>query len=154
MRHLINIVLGSARGANENKNREANMALDDAYDSHTTLKAINLNTNIREKFKWEQAELELNEVQREPTEQEILDVLAEECAEVIQIISKIRRFGIDDIAPWEGAKSNRERLRDEVLDVLAMVRWLELRDTITCTGEEIATATKLKHDKVKRYLRD
>lgn len=45
-------------------------------------------------------------------QQEILDILQEECAEVIQAVSKIRRFG---------AKDNMETLCKEMADVLTMI---------------------------------
>ena len=32
-------------------------------------------------------------------EKEVLDILQEECAEVIQAVSKIRRFGISNLKP-------------------------------------------------------
>ena len=45
--------------------------------------------------------------------------LAEECAEVIQIIAKMKRFGGDwnEIAPGKD-KSRWEMLRDEMADVM------------------------------------
>lgn len=45
--------------------------------------------------------------------------LAEECAEVIQIIAKMKRFGgnWDEIAPGKD-KSRWEMLRDEMADVM------------------------------------
>ena len=33
------------------------------------------------------------------TTSEVMDILQEECAEVIQAVSKIRRFGIDNAKP-------------------------------------------------------
>jgi len=61
-----------------------------------------------------------------PTDQEILDILAEECAEVIHIISKIRRFGLNDCHPVTG-KINRERLEEELSDLSAMINWSRKR---------------------------
>ena len=51
-----------------------------------------------------------------------LDVIQEECAEVIQIISKIKRFGITDI--YNG-KTNLERFAGEMGDLVGTVRFLE-----------------------------
>lgn len=91
---------------------------------------------------------------REPTDQEILDILAEECAEVIHIISKIRRFGKHDCHPHTG-ECNQSRLREEILDLVAMIDWMELREMIPpVSAEEIRRHTKMKHDKVRKYLRD
>lgn len=49
-----------------------------------------------------------------------LDILQEECAEVILAISKIKRFGWDSIHP-EGGVDNRARLAQELGDVEAIV---------------------------------
>lgn len=51
---------------------------------------------------------------------EALMILQEECAEVTQAISKIFRFGVDTQYP-EGAPTNKEKLEEEVGDLLAMV---------------------------------
>ena len=40
---------------------------------------------------------------------EVMDILQEECAEVIQAVSKIRRFGIDN-AKHNTGQTNREHL--------------------------------------------
>lgn len=52
-----------------------------------------------------------------PREDEILSLLQEECAEVIQAVSKIRRFGWDSYHPNDPQKTNRVLLEDEVGDV-------------------------------------
>ena len=52
--------------------------------------------------------------------QETLDILQEECAEVIQAVSKIRRFGIEGKHPNHDY-NNREHLEEEVGDMLAMI---------------------------------
>ena len=39
---------------------------------------------------------------------EVMDILQEECAEVIQAVSKISRFGIDNYKPGK-PKTNREQ---------------------------------------------
>ena len=54
-------------------------------------------------------------------EQEILDILQEECAEVIQMISKCRRFGIDEIHIKTG-QINRDLLTEEIGDLLCMIK--------------------------------
>ena len=51
---------------------------------------------------------------------EIMDILQEECAEVIQAISKIRRFGIDTIGPYS-KNTNREELEIELGDLTEMI---------------------------------
>jgi hypothetical protein len=52
--------------------------------------------------------------------QETLDILQEECAEVIVEVSKCRRFGLDSVHYKTGIKHNR-MLEIEIGDVLAMV---------------------------------
>jgi|ERR1041384_451035 NTP pyrophosphatase (non-canonical NTP hydrolase) len=52
-------------------------------------------------------------------EQEALDLLQEECCEVGQAISKIRRFGLDFRAKGGSAPyTNKEELQREVWDIL------------------------------------
>jgi NTP pyrophosphatase (non-canonical NTP hydrolase) len=53
-------------------------------------------------------------------ENEIMDILQEECAEVIQMVSKCRRFGIDNTHLKAGV-SNRARLTEEIGDLQAMI---------------------------------
>jgi len=53
---------------------------------------------------------------------ERLDMLAEECAEVIQIVGKIKRHGYDSYHPHDLEKTpNRLLLKREILDVVAVV---------------------------------
>jgi NTP pyrophosphatase (non-canonical NTP hydrolase) len=49
---------------------------------------------------------------------EILLITQEECAEVTQAISKVFRFGMDDSHKGE---TNRERLEEEVGDLMCMI---------------------------------
>lgn len=53
---------------------------------------------------------------------EVLRITQEECAEVIQAISKIFRFGLDE--SYEG-KTNRERLANEIGDLQCMITLLK-----------------------------
>jgi len=57
----------------------------------------------------------------------LLTILMEECAEVQQAASKIKRFGADegrDIAAKEYG-NNTERLRYEINDLIAMIEMIE-----------------------------
>ena len=56
-------------------------------------------------------------------QREILNILAEECAEVIQAISKIQRFGLENYKPGK-PKTNQEHLEEEVGDLVAMISLL------------------------------
>ena len=56
---------------------------------------------------------------------EILTILTEECAEVIQSVSKIQRFGWD--SEWAN-ESNQVRLERELGDLLCMI------DLLVATG--------------------
>ena len=54
-------------------------------------------------------------------ETEILSIAQEECAEVIQAISKCFRFGLDNVKPGK-PKTNREHLEEELGDLMAMLK--------------------------------
>jgi len=53
-------------------------------------------------------------------QEEILCILQEECAEVSQVVCKIRRFGIDQIN-YHSNKSQQETLEDEIGDLLCLI---------------------------------
>ena len=55
-----------------------------------------------------------------PVEKEVLDILQEECAEVVVAVSKISRFGLDNFKPGK-PKTNREHLAEELGDLQAMI---------------------------------
>ena len=77
--------------------------------------------------------------------EEALIILQEECAEVIQSISKIKRFGLDQA--YEGQESNRIRLQKEVGDVLALVDYLiekDILDHVSLLQCKIDKINKLK----------
>jgi NTP pyrophosphatase (non-canonical NTP hydrolase) len=52
---------------------------------------------------------------------EVMLIAQEECAEVIQAISKVFRFGMDDVHPTT-MKSNKDSLEEEVGDLLCMIQ--------------------------------
>ena len=81
-------------------------------------------------------------------ENEIMNILSEECAEVIQSISKCNRFGIDNIKPGK-PKTNREHLEDELGDVLAMIDIMLEYDIIK--QENIDLAKQNKFEKLKKW---
>lgn len=64
-----------------------------------------------------------------PAEDERLAMLAEECAGVIQIVSKIQRHGYDSWHPADPLKTtNRAMLRKEVTDIAAVTAAMLTRD--------------------------
>ena len=74
--------------------------------------------------------------------------LSEECGEVIQEVSKIHRFGVNDIHPEIGVL-NEERLSNEINDLMGVVERLKER------GIKIElSATKMiqKKAKVEKYM--
>jgi len=56
-----------------------------------------------------------------PAEAERLALLAEECAEVIQVVGKILRHGYESYHPSNGGMPNRSLLEKELGDVGAIV---------------------------------
>ena len=76
-------------------------------------------------------------------ENEIMDILQEECAEVIQAVSKVRRFGIDNYKPGK-PKTNREHLEEELGDLLAMVDIMLEQDIVSWGNLEVAKMAKIE----------
>jgi len=75
-----------------------------------------------------------------PQQREILLIAQEECAEVTQAISKIFRFGID--AEYL-ERTNRQRLEDEVGDLLCMIDLMKKFDLINDEKVDLAKSKKL-----------
>lgn len=81
--------------------------------------------------------------------EEILNILQEECAEVIQAVSKVARFGFEHRWPDETSQSNRECLEQEVGDVLAMVKLMI--DFGMVKEENLQIWTNRKIEKLKKW---
>ena len=79
---------------------------------------------------------------------EVMDILQEECAEVIQAVSKISRFGIDNIKPGK-PKTNREHLEEELGDMLAMIDIMMEKNVISSDKLEVAKRAKI--EKLKQW---
>ena len=75
-----------------------------------------------------------------PRNRETLVIAQEECAEVIQVISKIQRFGIDD--------ANRQKLTAEVGDLLCMVDLMIEQNLIDA---DLTPAIEAKRTKLKKW---
>ena len=76
-------------------------------------------------------------------EKEILLIMQEECAEVTQAISKIFRFGMDAKHPNED-RDNRQRLEEELGDLVCMVGLLINQNIVNESNVEKAAEMKLK----------
>jgi len=79
-------------------------------------------------------------------EREILLILQEESAEVIQAVSKIFRFGWD--TDWKG-QTNKEHLEEEVGDFLAMIYLMIDCGMIDVNATETAKFNKI--EKLKKW---
>jgi NTP pyrophosphatase (non-canonical NTP hydrolase) len=77
--------------------------------------------------------------------QEIMLIAQEECAEVTQAISKVFRFGID--AEHNGA-SNRDRLEEEIGDLLCMFDLMVEKEIIDMVAVLDAKQRKLEKLKI------
>ncbi len=84
-----------------------------------------------------------------PAEAELLALLAEECGEVIQMIGKVLRHGLDSYPPG-GGESNRVQLADEAGQVLAAIHLLTERGVLSDVEVGCGKAGKLQ--RVFKYL--
>jgi NTP pyrophosphatase (non-canonical NTP hydrolase) len=79
---------------------------------------------------------------------QIMDILQEEAAEVIQAVSKVRRFGMDNAKHGEGP-TNREHLEEELGDMLAMIDILMEMDFVSWGN--VNAAKRKKIEKLKKW---
>jgi len=80
---------------------------------------------------------------------EVLLITQEECAEVTQAISKVFRFGGEGRWPDETSLSNKEKLEEEVGDLLAMIDILIERCYLSDT---LVNAARInKKEKLKKW---
>jgi NTP pyrophosphatase (non-canonical NTP hydrolase) len=80
---------------------------------------------------------------------EIILIMSEECAEVAKEVSKIMRFGPDQIKPGK-EKTNIQVLEEELGDLLAMIELL-VDKNIGVTNEGLDLAKKAKFEKLKKW---
>jgi NTP pyrophosphatase (non-canonical NTP hydrolase) len=81
--------------------------------------------------------------------EETLVILQEECAEVIQSVSKILRFGFDSRYPTEDSASTKECLTMEVGQVLCMINLFIDQNVID--EESMIAAMNYKQVKLKEW---
>ena len=79
---------------------------------------------------------------------EVMDILQEECAEVIQAVSKISRFGIDNYKPGK-PKTNREHLEEEIGDMMAMIDIMLEQGIVR--ADQLEEAKQNKKYKLKKW---
>jgi NTP pyrophosphatase (non-canonical NTP hydrolase) len=84
----------------------------------------------------------------ETKEQEIMVILQEECAEVIQAVSKCIRFGIDNTYS-KGEGSQRQHLVKELGDLQCMINLCIEHSIVELS--DIQNAVLNKQDKLKVY---
>ena len=77
---------------------------------------------------------------------EILQITQEECAEVVQSISKIFRFGLD--GAHQGT-TNIQRLEHELGDLQCMIDILKERNIVNASN--IENASKSKREKLHKW---
>ena len=77
-----------------------------------------------------------------------INLLQEECAELIQALSKLRRFPIDFINPENGV-CNRDSLIQEMADVRVFMNAIE--DDYNITEAEIEAAMIKKELKLEKF---
>jgi NTP pyrophosphatase (non-canonical NTP hydrolase) len=78
---------------------------------------------------------------------EVMDILQEECAEVIQAVSKCSRFGLNNLKPGKPL-TNAQHLEGEIGDLLAMVDLLKSMNIISDDGLNKAKQAKIEKLKV------
>ena len=83
-----------------------------------------------------------------PNIPEVLSILQEECAEVIQAVSKVQRFGVDNHHP-ERTKTNKQELEEELGDLLAMIDILTEHNYID--PKAVQAHKEQKTQKLKQY---
>jgi NTP pyrophosphatase (non-canonical NTP hydrolase) len=80
---------------------------------------------------------------------ETLLITQEECAEVTQAISKVLRFGTEKRWPDDYAPTNREKLEEEIGDLLAMIDILIEKAYLS--DSFVNAARKNKKEKLKKW---
>lgn len=78
-------------------------------------------------------------------QQEIMDILQEECGELITAISKIRRFGLFNT--YKDGGTQQEHLTQEAGDVMLMIQLLIEHGVLN--KEELEAAKERKATKLK-----
>lgn len=75
-------------------------------------------------------------------QEEIMTILQEECAEVIQAVSKVRRFGME---------GNLEELKKELSDLQCMINLMEEFMVVSYRPIEKLSQMAQKREKLKKF---
>lgn len=86
-----------------------------------------------------------------PYQDELLEILAEECAEISQEKSKIIRFGYNEMSHHIKGNTHRECLTQELGDMLAMIELIVDSD-MGIAYNDIQEAKKRKLEKVGKWM--
>ena len=81
-------------------------------------------------------------------QKEALDILQEECAEVIVAVSKISRFGLDNYKPNKPL-TNRQHLAEELGDLQCMIELMYELDLVD--PDELKQYAEAKREKLKKW---
>ena len=74
--------------------------------------------------------------------EEIMTILQEECAEVIQAVSKVKRFGLAE---------NEQSLKQELADLRCMLDLVEAYKVVTYKPSELGNMIMAKQKKLEVY---
>jgi NTP pyrophosphatase (non-canonical NTP hydrolase) len=80
---------------------------------------------------------------------DVMAILQEECAEVVQAVSKINRFGLE--SEWQGI-TNKQSLITEIGDVLAIISILVDETDININSDDLQKAIDAKYTKLEIFL--
>ena len=80
-------------------------------------------------------------------ETEILNILQEECAEVVQAVSKCNRFGLDRNKPGKHT-TNRQHHAEELGDLQAMIKLVQDANIVSETDVKLASNAKIEKLKI------
>lgn len=86
-----------------------------------------------------------------PAERELLELLIEECAEVIQCATKVLRFGREN-RPDRSGRMNTEEMALEFGDVVAVAALIGAQDEPMITDDLLQEGVKRKVARLKKYL--
>jgi len=102
----------------------------------------------RKGYEWARNKGKVDVSELNESSNEVMDILQEECAEVVQAVSKIRRFGMDNAKPGT-SYTNREHLEEEIGDLLAMIDILQINNIVSWGN--LHKAKRAKIEKLKKW---